>query len=89
MFLLTILGITIILASLVCYYVFKFISRPLIKTEIELMKKDGKFDGEEEFMQNFRVARSEWDLVKNVRNTKLSIIFLAAGIIIFVVSLCV
>lgn len=46
----------------------------LAKIEVELMKKDGKFEGEPDYMKDFRVARSEYDLEyhsKHIRYSKI------------------
>ena len=63
----------------------------LIKAEVEMMKKDGKFEGEPEHMKDFRVIRSELDLV-NAQNSRsltwkdllISSIPLIAGIVLIV-----
>lgn len=35
---------------------------PITKVEVNMMKEGGKFEGEEDYMQTYRVARSEFDL---------------------------
>lgn len=51
----------------------------LTEMEVELMKKDGKFEGEPDYMQKFRVARSEYDLEDDRKNIKYSKIIMYTG----------
>ena len=48
----------------------------------EMMKKDGRLEGEPEYMKDFRVAESEWDEDFSRRNKRRAGIILAAGLIL-------
>ena len=64
-----VLGIVSALVSgVVVFFCYAF--RPLHHAEIEGMKREGRFEGEPEYMQQFRVTRAEFDLEANQRHTR-------------------
>ena len=64
-----ILGVLLIVVSGVLLF-FLYASRFLHDAEIEGMKRNGKFEGEPDFMRDFRVARAEFDLEANQQWTR-------------------
>lgn len=58
----------------------------LVKTEVELMKRETKIEGEPDYMKDFRVFRSEWDLEINERNKYKAISILVIGILILILA---
>ncbi len=65
--------------GLLMYTYLQYGFNELTYAETEMMKKDGLFPGEPEFMRDFRVARTEGDIVDRV---KLDIKFAAILIVI-------
>ncbi len=51
----------------------------LSRAEAELMRRDGLFPGEPEYMRDFRVARAEWDIVDVGKHIKVAVAFIAIG----------
>ena len=77
-----IVGTTLVLVGAVWFFL-NTMMRGLNEAEVELMKQDGRFEGEPEYMKKFRVARSEWDLATNRRNRERAIeMFIAGGLMI-------
>ena len=58
---------------------------PLIRKEIESMRKHGKFEDDPEYMRTYRVADSEGALITNMRNIKLCKIAIIIGSVIIVI----
>lgn len=77
-----------------CWWAILYFFIPITKAEVNMMKEGGKFEGEEDYMQTYRVARSEFDLESELhqrtyaRLTVLMGIFImaAAGFIHFLVK---
>lgn len=86
---LTVFGLYFLFIRLFFYKSFVEIT----ESEIEMMKKDGKFKGEPNYMKEFRVARSEYDL-EEIKKTRIRSLFLpfvpiVAGImIVFIAFFC-
>lgn len=78
-----IIGILLILIGL-AWLCGLFMFRPLHKAEIEMMKQDGKFEDEPDYMQNFRVMRSEFDLEANTGYIAYATLSLSLGITIII-----
>ncbi|MCH8986761.1 hypothetical protein IIA94_01185 [Patescibacteria group bacterium] len=81
--LMLVIGIVVMVVGLT-WLAFSIAFRKLTKSEVEMMKKDGKFDGEPEFMRSFRVARAGWDLVSSTRHLALSSFIFIVGVIIMI-----
>ena len=62
-------------------WVLCYLFRPLNYAEIEGMKRGGRFDGEHEYMQEFRITRAEFDLEDNLRYSRYAVISVVVGII--------
>ncbi len=59
--------------------------RPLNEAEVRMMQENGKLSEDEpEFMKDFRVARSEGDLMDNLRARPKAIGIFVAGVVIIV-----
>lgn len=78
-----IFGGLLVLASGIALF-FLYVSRPLHDAEIEGMRREGRFDGEPEYMQQFRITRAEFDLESNQRWTRRMWTLLIIGICLFV-----
>ena len=63
--------------------------QPVHEAEVVLMKRGGKFEGEEDYMQQFRVARSEWDLDDNARYIRHASSLLGIGLLLVVSLLAI
>ena len=73
-------GIFVLCGSL--GYVLCRLMRPLHHAEIEGMKQGGLFEGEPEYMRQFRVTRAEFDLEDNVRHARYAIVAFLVGVLI-------
>lgn len=62
-------------------------NRGLLESETKLMKQDGKFPDEPDYMKNFRVNRSEGELETNRVNKYWAIAVLITGIAIIIITL--
>ena len=56
--------------------------RPLHVAEVELMKMGGVLEGDPDWMHEFNVAQSEFDLEANERNRYLAITIIVVGFLI-------
>jgi len=63
-------------------YVVCHLCRPLIHAEIAGMKQGGLFEGEPEYMGQFRVTRAQFDLEDNMRHTRYVIFAFLVGVMI-------
>ena len=63
--------------------------RPLHEAEVVLMKRGGKFEGEEDYMKDFRVGRAEWELDDNARHTRHASSLLGIGLLLVVSLLAI
>ena len=75
-----IIGIVCVFVGCVWLY-FNLILRPLHLAEVELMKRDGKFEGDPDWVQEFNVVQSEWDLQANTRNRYIATGIIVAGVL--------
>lgn len=81
-----ILGILLVVVGLIGSF-FNRQFNPLHKAEVELMKRDGKFEEEPDYMQNFRVSRAEGELMDNERRFIIYRRLLFVGVTIILVLL--
>ncbi|MBU4480037.1 hypothetical protein KKG48_01155 [Patescibacteria group bacterium] len=63
----------------ICFFI-----RPLHEAEVEGMKRNGKFEGEPGYMQDFRVARAEGELCDNTKLLKIFSFLACMGILLIV-----
>lgn len=80
-----IIGILLILIGLGCAKI-NLSYREITQAEVNMMKEDGKFEGEPYWMKDFRVSRSEGDLQDNIRHGNFCRIPIFIGIIIIFIT---
>ena len=77
----SIVGIIFVIVGGVWLY-FNLRLRPLHEAEVELMRRSGRMVGETDWVEDFNVADSEWDLETNRRNRPIAATILWVGVLL-------
>ncbi len=76
-----VVGILLIFVGLIWFIcaIFHCGLNRLCKAEAEMMRKDGLWEGEPEYMRDFRVSRAEWDIIDVGKHVKFAAALITIG----------